>query len=189
MHIKRLSAKCWLFCLNLKVLTKWSPGGLRKPQHEDTILWEHFQHCWSSVQRRLCTQFLPHRRLVMGRFDICFVITVISYEHHGSIKSLVTALFVQQLVKTNIKGNINALHYWPFVGGIHRWLVDSPHKGPVIRKVFPCHVMPKQSFDDTVVNCYISVHHWWRKPTLALDHWCSSLADEIMYTATWIKLL
>ena len=25
------------------------------------------------------------------------------------------------------------LHYWPFVRGIHRSLVDSPHKGPVIR--------------------------------------------------------
>ena len=24
-----------------------------------------------------------------------------------------------------------------FVGGIHRWPVDSPHKGPVMRKMFP----------------------------------------------------
>ena len=23
------------------------------------------------------------------------------------------------------------LHYWPFVKGIHRWPVNSPHKGPV----------------------------------------------------------
>ena len=25
------------------------------------------------------------------------------------------------------------LHYWPFVMGIHQWLVDSPHKGPVMQ--------------------------------------------------------
>ena len=25
-------------------------------------------------------------------------------------------------------------HYWPFVRGIHRWPVNSPHKGPVTRK-------------------------------------------------------
>ena len=35
-----------------------------------------------------------------------------------------------------------------FVGGIHRWLVNSPHKGPVTRKMFP--------FDD-VILLHISV--------------------------------
>ena len=29
------------------------------------------------------------------------------------------------------------VRYWPFVMGIHRWPVDSPHKGPVMWKVFP----------------------------------------------------
>ena len=24
------------------------------------------------------------------------------------------------------------LHYWPFVRGIHQWLVDSPHKWPIM---------------------------------------------------------
>ena len=27
-----------------------------------------------------------------------------------------------------------SLHYWSFVRGIHRWPVNSPHKGPVSRK-------------------------------------------------------
>ena len=26
-----------------------------------------------------------------------------------------------------------------FVQGFHRWLVNSPHKGPVTRKLLPCH--------------------------------------------------
>ena len=30
--------------------------------------------------------------------------------------------------------------YWLFVRGIHRWPVDSLHKGPVNLKTFPCHV-------------------------------------------------
>ena len=33
--------------------------------------------------------------------------------------------------------------YWPFVRGIHQWLVDSPHKGPVTSKPFP--------FDDVIM--------------------------------------
>ena len=28
----------------------------------------------------------------------------------------------------------HSLHYWSFVRGIHRWPVNSPHKGPVTRK-------------------------------------------------------
>ena len=40
----------------------------------------------------------------------------------------------------NDKKDIKApWHYWPFLRGIHQSLVDSPHKGPVIRKAFPCH--------------------------------------------------
>ena len=31
-----------------------------------------------------------------------------------------------------------------FVRGIHRWLLDSPHKGPVTRKIFP--------FDDVIMG-------------------------------------
>ena len=36
-----------------------------------------------------------------------------------------------------------------FVRGIHRWPVDSPHKGPVTRKMFP--------FDDVIMIIYISL--------------------------------
>ena len=44
----------------------------------------------------------------------------------------------QQLVQANIKINIKAAQSQPFVWRIHG-LVDSPHKGAVIRKVFTCY--------------------------------------------------
>ena len=34
-----------------------------------------------------------------------------------------------------------------FVRGIHRWPVNSPHKGPVTRKMFP--------FDDVIMTCLV----------------------------------
>ena len=40
-----------------------------------------------------------------------------------------------------------------FVRGIHQWQVDSPHKGPVTRKMFP--------FDYVVMD---SVWMWWKMP-------------------------
>ena len=38
-----------------------------------------------------------------------------------------------------------------FVRGIHRWPVDSPHKGPVTRKMFP--------FDDVIKTHVVPVEH------------------------------
>ena len=35
--------------------------------------------------------------------------------------------------------NIKIPCYWPCVRGIHRRPVDSPYKGPVVWKSFPCH--------------------------------------------------
>ena len=40
-----------------------------------------------------------------------------------------------------------------FVRGIHRWLVDSPHKGPVTHKIFP--------FDAPLSTALSSEKMWW----------------------------
>ena len=42
----------------------------------------------------------------------------------------------RQFVKTKKPEIIKAPHYWPSVRGIRQWPVNSPHKGPVIRKCF-----------------------------------------------------
>ena len=44
-----------------------------------------------------------------------------------------------EVFQSNNKGCIKAPHHWPFVKGIHWWPVDSPHKGPVMWKVFSYH--------------------------------------------------
>ena len=68
-----------------------------------------------------------------------------------------------------------------FVRGIHQWPVDSPHKGPVMRKIFP--------FDDVIMSSLTGSSptlvrlctdlgpalHWpWSRPYTDLDlalHW------------------
>ena len=58
------------------------------------------------------------------------------------LRWLAHQLFAHQLGQVNNKEKkIKVLHCCPFVRGIHRWPVDSPHKWPVIQKVFPCHVI------------------------------------------------
>ena len=52
------------------------------------------------------------------------------------LRSPGTWLFIQQV---NSNENLKASHHWPFVRGIHQPLVDSPHKGSVMLKTFPCY--------------------------------------------------
>ena len=59
-------------------------------------------------------------------------------------KSPASWLFTQPLIQAQINQNIKAPRHWPFVRGIHRLPVNSPHKWPVTRKIFP--------FDDVIVN-------------------------------------
>ena len=55
------------------------------------------------------------------------------------LKSLAIWLFVQELVQANNKEHSKALHNCPILGeSTHGNFVDSPHKGPVMQKVFPC---------------------------------------------------
>ena len=53
--------------------------------------------------------------------------------------------------------------------GIHRWPVNSPHKGPVTRKMFP--------FDDVIMNTYDipTRKHYTTKP-------CAYFIDDTVYS-------
>ena len=67
---------------------------------------------------------------------------------------------------------IITLHHWSFVRGIHRWPVNSPHKVPVMHKVFPYHkvimYIPLPAWHGTDPWLYItgplwgeSTSEWW----------------------------
>ena len=47
-------------------------------------------------------------------------------------------MFLQQFIQVCSKNTRKSSHHWPFVRAIHRWPVDSPHKGWVMRKASPC---------------------------------------------------
>ena len=49
-----------------------------------------------------------------------------------------------------------------FVRGIHRGPVNSPHKGPVMRKMFP--------FDDVIMNKPTQIYNWPTKTNLKRYH-------------------
>ena len=65
------------------------------------------------------------------------VITLTSHGRHSvSNHRWVDRLFLSLFLLTQINTGFTLP---TFVIGIHRWLVDSPHKGPVMRKAFQYH--------------------------------------------------
>ena len=71
-------------------------------------------------------------------YIVMLSITVSSGDHHcipnhWQLYCFVTAHSVYH------QRNTKAPYCWSFQRGIHRWLVDSPHKGPVRWKAIPCH--------------------------------------------------
>ena len=80
----------------------------------------------------------------------------------GAMASQITSLTIVY-IQAQIKENIKAPRHWPLWGGIHRRPVNSPHKGPVTRKMLP--------FDDIIMqeiyNIFSIVSH------LFIMHLCS----------------
>ena len=54
-------------------------------------------------------------------------------------KSVATWMLDPHLVPADEKRKIKAAYYWALVSVIHLGLVDSPHRGPVMRNAFPFH--------------------------------------------------
>ena len=72
------------------------------------------------------------------------------------LKSLASRLFAQVLIQVQLKENVKAPHHWPLWGTLSP--VNSPHKGPVMWKMFPFH--------DVILSVHIRdvVHHYgWQQ--------------------------
>ena len=91
------------------------------------------------VWRILCIGGIRDVRSSLAGSD--FIITMTSNGHQDISNSPASCLFVQQFVQDDTKGTIKALCHCPIVKGTLWSLLDSPHKGPVIRKLFSCHYM------------------------------------------------
>ena len=74
------------------------------------------------------------------------------------LKSLATWLFIQQYIQADNKKTSKAI-LLAFEEGNHQWLVDSPHKGPVKQRAFPCHdVIMTYYYLDTLIMALLWCH-------------------------------
>ena len=111
---------------------------------------------------------IGHKWLVMrtalsrygGSWEQCFVTGGVKGSQHYS--DVIMGAMASQITCVSIvcsSGGDQRKHQsiasLAFVRGIHRWLVVSPHKGPVTRKMFPFDDVIMKSMD--ITRC----HRWW----------------------------
>ena len=72
-------------------------------------------------------------------------------------------LSVQQLIQANNKEILKLCITDPLWRGYHRWLIDSPHNGPIMQKVFSC---PDVIIWHHVIMIDPGAGEW--------EHWCQS---------------
>ena len=79
---------------------------------------------------------------------IACCITVTSQWAQWCLKPPASRLLTEPFIQAQIKENTSSASL-ALVRGIHRWPVNSPHKGPVTRKTFP--------FDDVIMERLITL--------------------------------
>ena len=90
-------------------------------------------------------------------------ITMTSSWAHRRLKSPASWLITQPFIKGTDQRKHQSSTSLAFVRGSHRWPVDSPHKWPVTRKMFP--------FDDVIMcKLYAALTHWGRVTYICVDN-------------------
>ena len=120
----------------------------------------------TSIHKDTCSHILVIRNKVPLRFEwysreeifkqISVIHGWVPYEHYSDV---IMSAMTSQITSVSIvcssvcSGTDQRKHQssasLAFVRGIRRWLVNSPHKGPVTRKMFP--------FGDVIMICEIAI--------------------------------
>ena len=154
MHLKISSAKWRPFCRVLNVLTKTyeTIATLTSAKQIGLSFWRGVRYGWDTCLAPGHLQ--PSLRNSSSSYIGPYVMS--PFRHHytdvimDAIASQITSLTI---VYSSVYSDVDQRKHQssaslPFVGGIHREPVNSPHKWPVVRKMFP--------FDDFIMTFLVS---------------------------------
>ena len=81
-----------------------------------------------------------HLKMSSGKWrPFCLGLNVLRWDRMSVMSHQINDDFtIYSTVSSCVHKHIKAQRYWSFVRGIHRWSVDSHHKGPITRKRSPC---------------------------------------------------
>ena len=114
-------------------------------------------------------------------------IECIAVAPHGRCSVWNPQLLVQQFIHASIKGNIKGPHHWRLLGGMHRWPVDSPPKGPIILKAFPCDDVVMISLANLVTLTYLYTYVHCEADLAVLLPWLYIAQPSHFYAAGFLS--
>ena len=127
---------------------KWIHGGSKVIACVSNIKQNHSHGIWN-LNWKVVDEGLTivtKNRTIQWVYKYCFWVFHCSDVIMSPMASQITSLVI--VYSTVYSGTDQRKHQSPaslaFVWGIHRWSVNSPHKGPVTRKMFP--------FDDVIMS-------------------------------------
>ena len=101
------------------------------------------------------------------KISVAYILILYTDVIIGTMASQITSLAIVYMYLTVYldadQGKPQSSAPLAFVRGIHRWPVNSPHKGPVTRKMFP--------FDDVIMKkCFAARSRWGKRGSDARQH-------------------
>ena len=105
-------------------------------------------------------QYWEPTKINLIEVQLQYCVTVMSQWVWWHLKSPASRLFTQPFIQQADQRKHESSVSLAFVRGIHQWLVNSPHKGPVTQNMFP--------FDDVIRSGYSC--WWW----ICMLFWISS---------------
>ena len=128
---------------------RWIPQNLNddKSTLVQVMVWCHqaTNHHLEPVLILICVTISYHKAIISS------ISTWLQAVHYSDvimsasqITSLTNVYSTDYTKRRSKKTSKLCLRHWPFVRGIHQWSVNSPHKGPVTRKMF--------SFDGVIME-------------------------------------
>ena len=148
--------QCW-FIVNWNLMNKiqWNFN-----RNSNIFIEENaFEKVVSNMASILCrSQYVKHNKPVTYAYFLGYTGNTSHHYNDVIISVMVTQITSLTIVYSTVYSGADQRKYQSsaslaFVRGIHRWAVNSPHKGPVTRKMFP--------FDDVImcwrVHDYIKV--------------------------------
>ena len=128
---------------------------------DDVIMHLQKRPCSSPRTMRFGVSFMSSKSDLFLAI-VMAVLYIISWHHSdvimGAVVSQITTIFYSTIYSGSDQRKLQSSTSLAFVRGIHLWLVNSLHKRPVMRKMFP--------FDDVIMdilNQCIQAPTWWYK--------------------------
>ena len=150
-----------------------------------SIQWYHKKHVISLLRRRAMRWLSwAFRRKLISLYDVDGLVQKKCHDSDIMVNTMASPITSVLIVCLTVCSSPDQRKYQSsaslaFVRGIHRWLVNSPHKGPVRWKIFP--------FDDVIMQfeCISNITNVLpRNPWIFNSVWSS---DTIWWQRSWLK--